>query len=56
MREEGALSIVNAGQTPQDEAFYALELRAGQMYPLFCRSEGVPDGNAVRDGRIFLGK
>ena len=54
MREEGEIPIVNAGQTPQERSFYDLELRAGRLYPLFCREEIVPDGNAERDCRIFL--
>ena len=54
MREEGEIPIVNAGQTPQKAALYDLELRAGRLYPLFCREEIVPDGNAERDCRIFL--
>ena len=54
MREEGEIPIVNAGQAPQEAAFYELELRAGRLYPLFCREKIVPDGNAERDCRIFL--
>ena len=54
MRQEGELPLINAGQRPDDTAFYDLELRAGRLYPLFCRGEGVPDGNAERDCRIFL--
>ena len=56
MREKGTLCIINAGQAPEDAAFYALELRAGRLYPLFSCGNPVPDGNAERECRIFFKK
>lgn len=56
MRAEGTLPVINAGQTPQDAAFYELELRAGRLFPLFGRGDFVRSGNAERDCRIFLKK
>ena len=56
LREASALSIVNAGERPQDGEFYDLELRAGRLYPLFCRDERMPAGNAEETCRIFLKK
>lgn len=55
LRETTSLSIINAGEKPEDTSFYALELRAGGLYPLFCRGE-MPDGNAETNCRIFLKK
>ena len=55
LRETSSLSIINAGEKPEDTSFYALELRAGGLYPLFCRGE-IPDGNAETNCRIFLKK
>ena len=55
LRETSSLSIINAGEKPEDASFYALELRAGELYPLFCRGE-MPDGNAETNCRIFLKK
>lgn len=54
LRETSALAIINAGERPQDDRFYALELRAGRLYPLFCRDEKIPAGNAEEACRIFL--
>ena len=56
MREEGQLPVVNAGEKPPASALFDLEVRAGRLYPLFCRCEAVPDGNAELDCRIFLKK
>ena len=56
MRETGELPIVNAGEKPEDGALYDLELRAGRLYPLFCRDDTIPDGNAEENLRIFLKK
>ena len=56
MRQEGTLPVINAGQTPQSPGLYDLEVRAGRLYPLFCRGETVPEGNAERECRIFLKK
>lgn len=56
MREPGELPIVNAGEKPEDGALYDLELRAGRLYPLFCRDDTIPDGNAEENLRIYLKK
>ena len=56
MRAEGQLPVVNAGEKPPASALFDLEVRAGRLYPLFCRSGTVPDGNAELDCRIFLKK
>ena len=56
LREASALPIINAGERPQDDRFYDLELRAGRLYPLFCRDEKIPEGNAEETCRIFLKK
>lgn len=56
LRETSALPIINAGEKPRDDSFYELELRAGRLYPLFCRNEKIPDGNAEETCRIFLKK
>ena len=61
MRAEGQLPVVNAGEKPPVSALFDLEVRAGRLYPLFCRSGTVPDGNAsgrripdFRKGRMDL--
>ena len=56
MRAAGAIPIVNAGEKPEDSALYDLELRAGRLYPLFCRGNTIPDGNEEENLRIFLKK
>ena len=56
MRAAGAIPIVNAGEKPEDSALYDLELRAGRLYPLFCRGNAIPEGNAEENLRIFLKK
>ena len=56
MRAEGQLPVVNAGEKPPASALFDLEVRAGRLYPLFCRSGTVPDGNAELNCRIFLKK
>ena len=56
MRAEGQLPVVNAGEKPPASALFDLEVRAGRLYPLFCRDEAVPDGNAELNCRIFLKK
>ena len=56
LREASGLLIINAGQRPPDDSFYDLELRAGRLYPLFCRDKTIPAGNAEETCRIFLKK
>ena len=49
-KQTGALTLVNAGQTPPDEAYYALEQRCAALYGLFAeRPELLPE----RCARIF---
>ena len=56
LREASALPIINAGERPENTAYYDLELRAGRLYPLFCRDEKIPVGNIEETCRIFLKK
>ena len=56
MRAEGQLPVVNAGEKPPASALFDLEVRAGRLYPLFCRDDTIPDGNAEENLRIFLKK
>lgn len=52
----GALTLVNAGQTPSDEAYYALERRAADLYSLFC-APGTPCvAGSEHNARIYRKK
>jgi len=50
IRETGGLPVVNAGQTPPDAAYFALERRCAALYGLFA--EGEPE--SAETGRIYL--
>lgn len=54
-RERGSLPVVNAGETPPDAAYYALECRAADLYGLFAAGNPEP-GGAEAAGRIFYQK
>ncbi len=56
LRDRAGIPVVNAGETPPDAAYYALEQRAAILYPLFA----APDSPApcMREGayRIYQRK
>lgn len=55
-RTAGKLPVVNAGETPPDREFYALEQRAADLYGLFLPPDVLPDCGAEAGGRVFYAK
>ncbi len=53
-KKAGRLPLVNAGETPPDAGYYALERRASDLYTLF--SEGGAPCRAEEDGRVYYRK
>ncbi len=53
IKQHGELTLINAGETPPDQDYFALERRASDLYGLFCSSELPPIG-AEKSARIFL--
>ena len=49
-KKEGALTLINAGQTPPDEAYAALERRCAALYGLFAAQ---PELSPERSARVF---
>ena len=45
---EAPFSLINAGQTPPDAAWYALESRAADLYSLFSKEGPRPAGEEAR--------
>ena len=52
--EAPAPALVNAGQTPPDPAFYALETRAADLYSLFSQAGPRPAGEEARQRVLVL--
>lgn len=50
-KKNGSIPIVNAGQTPADAAYYAIECRAARLYGLFAVGE--PENLSEEKIRIF---
>ena len=53
-RSREGLQLCNAGQTPQDPGYYALETRAGDLYSLFCTEAARPGGEEARQRVSYL--
>lgn len=51
-RALGGIPIINAGQTPPDPEYAALERRAADLYGLFCTG-AVPPAGAEKAARVF---
>lgn len=54
-RQSGTLPVINAGETPPDETYYALERRAADLYGFYAVGNPEP-GGAEEAGRIFYRK
>ena len=52
-RKHGELPLVNAGQTPPDAEYYALETAAAALYPLFCMDNRPISPMSEESCRIF---
>lgn len=52
-RDAGTIPVINAGQTPEDTAFYALERQAADLYTLFARADSDTVCGAEISGRVF---
>ena len=50
------LPLVNAGQTPPDAAYYALERRAADLYTLFSRPDAPAPAGMEQNARIYRKK
>lgn len=50
-KRSGEIPVVNAGESPPDPGYYALERRAADLYALF--SEGEPPCRAEERGRVY---
>jgi len=50
-KKTGGLPLVNAGETPPDAGYYALERRAADLYTLF--SEGGAPCRTEEEGRVY---
>ena len=48
-----ALTLINAGETPQEAAYYALESRAADLYTLFSRGPAAPGAAEARQRVVY---
>lgn len=55
-REQGSISLINAGQVPENKAYYALECRCAELFSLLCDPKHPPKADFEATGRIFLKK
>ena len=55
-REKGRILLMNAGETPKNREYYALECRCAELYSLLCEPEYMPENRSEQKGRIFLKK
>lgn len=55
-RNNDSVKLVNAGQTPENEEYYALECRCAELYSLLCEPGRQPETQPEQKGRIFLKK
>lgn len=53
-KKTGGLPLVNAGETPPDAGYYALERRAADLYTLF--SEGGAPCRSEEEGRVYYSR
>lgn len=54
MRDLEAIPVINAGQTPEDKDYFALELRAAGLYGLFGEGAVCAPPSRLRDERIYV--
>ena len=55
-KKQGTLCLVNAGQTPPDAAYAALERRAADLYTLFSHPDAPCSAGTERNARIYRKK
>lgn len=56
IRSEGCIPVINAGEVPEDNAYYALERRAGDLFTLFAKEPSDTVCGLEAAGRIFYVK
>lgn len=56
LKSKASVKLVNAGQTPENEEYYALECHCAELYSLFCEPDRQPEAIPEQKGRIFLKK
>lgn len=56
LRRNGRIMIINAGQTPDNLKYYALECRCAELFSLLCEPGEQPKPQMEQSGRIFLKK
>ena len=54
MRDLKTIPVINAGQTPEDKDYFALELRAAGLYGLFGEGAVCAPPSRLRDERIYV--
>ena len=54
MRDLETIPVINAGQTPEDKDYFALELRAAGLYGLFGEGAVWAPPSRLRDERIYV--
>lgn len=54
MKKSAKIAIVNAGEIPQEQDFFALEQRAAILYRLFCEEGMVDSWKEEREFRTFI--
>ena len=52
IRNHGKITLINAGETPDDATYFELERRASDLYGLFCRMQTAPPNRESKE-RIF---
>ncbi len=52
IRDHGGISLVNAGEMPDNATYFELERRASDLYGLFCQTQIAPP-NREREMRVF---
>ena len=55
-KDQNRLTLVNAGETPPDAAYFALERRAADLYTLFSRPDAPCFAGTEREARIYRKK
>ncbi len=54
MRGSETIPVINAGQTPEDPDYFALELRAAGLYGLFGAGDVFSPPSQLREERIYV--
>ena len=54
LRDLETIPVINAGQTPADADYFALELRAAGLYGLFGAGAVFSPPSRLRDERIYV--